>query len=61
MRSYSLESWDAVIDSNGWIEYFKGSEYGKMAKKYIDGCNCATPTIVLVELSDKYQREGGKS
>lgn len=55
-----MESGDAVIDANAWIEYFKGSEYWKMAKKYIDDGNCATPTIVLVELSDRYQREGGK-
>jgi hypothetical protein len=49
---------DAVIDSYAWIEYFKGSEYGEKAKKYIENGNCATPTIVLAELSDNYQREG---
>jgi hypothetical protein len=53
-------SCDAVIDSYAWIEYFQGSEYGKKAKKYIENGNCATPTIVLAELSDKYHREGWK-
>jgi len=49
-----------VVDSYAWIEYFQGSEYGKKAKKYIENGNCATPTIVLAELSDKYHREGWK-
>jgi predicted nucleic acid-binding protein len=53
-------SFDAVIDSYAWIEYFKGSESGRRAEKYIESGNCATPTIVLAELSDKYHREGWK-
>ncbi len=53
-------SCDAVIDSYAWIEYFKGSEHGKRAKKYIESGYCVTPTIVLAELSDKYHREGWK-
>jgi predicted nucleic acid-binding protein len=53
-------SCDAVIDSYAWIEYFKGTEYGRRAAKYIERGNCATPTIVLAELSDKYHREGWK-
>jgi len=53
-------SCDVVIDSYAWIEYFKGSGYGKKAKEYIENGNCATPTIVLAELSDKYKREGWK-
>jgi len=53
-------SCEAVIDSYAWIEYFKGSESGRRAEKYIESGNCATPTIVLAELSDKYQREGWK-
>ena len=51
-------SCDAVIDSYAWIEYFKGTESGKRAEGYIEAGNCATPTIVLAELSDKYHREG---
>ena len=40
-------SCDVVIDSYAWIEYFKGSEYGKKAKEYIENGICATPTIVF--------------
>ena len=53
-------SCDEVIDSYAWIEYFKGSEEGKRAKRYTENGNCVTPTIVLAELSDKYHREGWK-
>lgn len=49
---------DAVIDSYARIEYFKGTESGKRAEGYIEAGNCATPTIVLAELSNKYHREG---
>ena len=49
-----------MIDSYAWIEYFKGSEEGKRAKRYTEKGNCVTPTIVLAELSDKYHREGWK-
>jgi predicted nucleic acid-binding protein len=46
-----------VIDSYGWIEYFRGSEEGKIAKNYIENKNCATASITIAELSEKYKRE----
>jgi predicted nucleic acid-binding protein len=46
-----------VIDSFAWIEYFMGSESGKIAKPYIENGNCVTPSIVIAELSSKYRRE----
>ena len=49
--------YEYVIDSYAWVEYFRGSEEGKAAKEYIENKNCATPTIVIAELSEKYKRE----
>jgi len=50
-----------IVDTYAWIEYFKGSEEGKKAKKIIDGqFELFTPSIVIAELSDKYRREGIK-
>jgi len=46
-----------VIDSFAWFEYFLGSEMGKKAKPYIEAGHALTPTIVIAELADKYNRE----
>jgi predicted nucleic acid-binding protein len=46
-----------VIDAYAWIEYFKASEYGETARKYVEGKYSATPTIVVSEVSRKLQRE----
>ncbi len=43
-----------VIDSSAWIEYFIGSEKGKMARPYVEGGGGITPTIVIAELSALY-------
>ena len=48
-----------VIDAYAWIEYFKASKYGENAKKYIEGKDAATPTIVVAEVSRKLQGEIG--
>ena len=45
-----------VIDSYAWIEYFNASEYGEVAKEYIESGNCVTPTIVVSEVSRKLQK-----
>ncbi len=48
-----------VIDTYAWIEYFKGSEEGLKAKKFIDDeFELFTPSIVIAELSGKYRTEG---
>ena len=49
-----------IIDSYVWIEYFRGTENGAKARRYIEEGEAATPTIVLAELADKYSREGWK-
>jgi hypothetical protein len=47
-----------VIDTYAWIEYFRGSSEGLVAKKFIEGDHeNFTPSIVIGELSDKYRRE----
>ena len=47
-----------VIDTYAWIEYFRGSDEGLKAKKFIeDDFELFTPSIVIAELSDKYRRE----
>jgi predicted nucleic acid-binding protein len=46
-----------VIDAYAWIEYFKASKCGEVAKKYIESEDSATPTIVVSEISRKLQKE----
>jgi predicted nucleic acid-binding protein len=46
-----------VIDSYAWIEYFRASKYGEVAKEYIENSDCITPTIVVSEISRKLQKE----
>jgi predicted nucleic acid-binding protein len=50
-------SFKYVIDAYAWIEYFKASTYGEVAKKYIESEDAATPTIVVSEVSRKLQKE----
>ncbi len=46
-----------VIDSYAWIEYFRASKYGEVAKKYIESADSVTPSIVVAEISRKLQKE----
>lgn len=46
-----------VIDAYAWIEYFRASKLGEIAKEYIESDDAATPTIVVAEISRKLQRE----
>jgi predicted nucleic acid-binding protein len=50
-----------TFDSGAWIEYFAGTLKGKNVKKYIDeNTNIFTPSICLLEIKNKYMREGHK-
>jgi predicted nucleic acid-binding protein len=51
-------SYEYVVDSYAWIEYFRGSEAGKRARGFIEGGQAATATITVAELREKYTREG---
>jgi len=46
-----------VIDAYAWIEYFRASEYGGVAKEYIESTDSVTPSIVVSEVSRKLQKE----
>ncbi|MHA1616584.1 MAG: PIN domain-containing protein [Candidatus Njordarchaeales archaeon] len=48
-----------IMNSWAWIEYFLGSEYGKVVRKYLSSNQyIVTPNIVLLEIASKYTREG---
>lgn len=47
-----------IFDTYAWIEYFIGSEKGKVVEKYLDEEKILTPSIVLIELSCKSAKEG---
>jgi predicted nucleic acid-binding protein len=50
-----------MFDSSAWIEYFAGTTKGENVKKYIDeNANIFTPSICLMEIKNKYVREGHK-
>jgi predicted nucleic acid-binding protein len=50
-------SYEYVIDSHAWIEYFRGSVSGDKARNYIEGDSAATSVLSLAELKEKYLRE----
>lgn len=50
-----------VIDTFAWVEYFAGSERGQRAKQFVEGGEGITPSIVIAEFTDKYEREGMNS
>jgi len=44
---------EIVFDTYAWVEYFCGTEKGKVVEKYLLQHEIITPSIVLVELSYK--------
>lgn len=46
-----------IIDSHAWIEYFKATKMGSIAREFIESEHSATPTIVVSEISRKLQKE----
>jgi predicted nucleic acid-binding protein len=46
-----------IIDSYAWIEYFRASTSGEIAKKYKENNASITPTTVVSEISRKLTRE----
>lgn len=50
-------SYEYVIDSYAWIEYFRGTASGKKARAYIEGASATTSALSLAELHEKYLRE----
>jgi predicted nucleic acid-binding protein len=50
-------SYEFVVDSYAWIEYFRGTPSGAKARRHIEGDSAATSAITLAELREKYLRE----
>lgn len=50
-------SYEYVIDSFAWVEYFRGTEAGNKVRRYIESDHAATSTLTLAELKEKYLRE----
>jgi predicted nucleic acid-binding protein len=46
-----------IIDAYAWIEYFKASKQGEVAKEYIENEQSITPTIVISEISRKLSQQ----
>lgn len=46
-----------VFDTYAWIEFFKGTEKGKIVRNYLEKEEVLTPSIVLLELSYKADKE----
>jgi len=52
-------SYDLVVDTYAWIEYFRGTRIGEKVKAFLaEAERIYTPTIVLAEIARKYIREG---
>jgi predicted nucleic acid-binding protein len=50
-----------TFDTSAWIEYFAGTDLGRNVKKYVDSMDIIyTPTIDLLEIKNKYEREKKK-
>ncbi len=47
-----------VFDTYAWIEYFNATKKGVVVKKYLEEEEVITPSIVLLELSYKSDKEG---
>ena len=50
-------TYEYVIDSFAWVEYFRGTEVGRKVRGYVEGDRAATSTVTLAELREKYLRE----
>jgi len=46
-----------LIDTFAWVEYFRGTKKGEIVRDCIEKGKVFTPTIVLAELSDLYERK----
>ena len=56
MRLISM-SYRYIIDAYAWIEYFRASKAGEVARRYIESGEAATPSIVVAEVGRKLLRE----
>ena len=50
-------SYEYVIDSYAWVEYFRGTDSGKQVRSYVEGDSATTSALTLAELKEKYLQE----
>ena len=50
-------SFDYLVDSYAWVEYYIGTEKGARIKSILETRNIATSVLAIAELSDKFARE----
>ena len=48
---------DRIVDSFGWVEYFRGTDAGRTVAEELEQGLAGTPLVVVAELRDKYVRE----
>src|SRR5712692_2020350 len=48
---------ERVLDSFAWVEYFRGTEAGRIVAEELENAAVGTPLVVVAELRDKYVRE----
>ena len=53
-------SYNYVIDTSAWYEYFTGTAKGIKVKPYIEQEEIATSIMAIAELADKFARENRK-
>lgn len=51
-------SYEFILDSSVWIEYFIGNIKIEKIKEVIEEGNIATSILAIVELADKFNRDG---
>ena len=52
--------YSCIVDAHAWIAYFRGEKAAEVTRRYIEGGEGATPTIVIAELSSKFAGLGEK-
>ena len=46
-----------LIDSSGWIEYFRGTDLGKMYREHVRAGDLLVPTVVMLEVYKILRRD----
>ena len=50
-------SYEYILDSSAWMEYFKGSKKGEKLREIVENNAIATSIIAVAELADKFSRD----
>lgn len=53
-------SYNYIIDSSAWIDYFEGVPNVQKLKKLIEQEEIATSVMAIAEIADKFERNGRK-